>query len=134
MEEKKTFVQLLDQLILTLFDLRKNPKKAEDSQLLLDVSSICIQLSSHSKETEKSVDESLTYDAHLIWNWLTFPFAINGTQASLLQAATEYQEKQSALLSEVLKQILKDSEQTDLILGDISEITAEVHKIIQNGS
>ncbi|GAB5412229.1 MAG: hypothetical protein ChlgKO_13430 [Chlamydiales bacterium] len=132
MERERTFAQLLDRLILTLFSLRKEPKKAEDLNVLKELSEICLELGNQTKETEKSPDESLTYDAHLIWNWLSLPFAINDRQASILDAAKEYQAQQSSLLSEVLKQILTNSEQTDLILGDISEISLEVRKIINN--
>lgn len=134
MEEEKTFAQLLDRLILMLFDLRKRPEKAEDTNVLKELSEVCLHLNTHTKETEKSSDESLAYDAQLIYNWLSLPFSFNGTQASILDAAKEYQEKQSPLLSNVLKQILTDSEQTDLILGDITEISLEVRKIINGNS
>ncbi|MDX8431145.1 MAG: hypothetical protein SNF33_05000 [Candidatus Algichlamydia australiensis] len=132
MEQEKHFSQSLDKLILLLFDLRKNPKKANDPNILKETSEICIELEKISKETEKTSDESLSYDAHLIWNWLALPFALNDHEASLFQAAREYQEKESSLLSQVLKQILANSEQTDLILGDITEISSEIHKIIGN--
>lgn len=132
MEEEKTFAQLLDQLILALFDLRNQPKKAETPNYLKEISEVCLQLNTHTREMKKSSDESLAYDAKLICNWLSLPFSFKGRQASLLDAAKEYQEKQSSLLQEVLKQILTDSEQTDLILGDISEISAEVRKIMNS--
>jgi len=130
MDEAKQFSSQLDRLIIALFALRQTPEKLEDPAYLEKFTGACLKLEDITQTMGKSSDESLACDAKLIWNWLSLPFALNGKDVSVLSAAKAYRAGEKELLATTLKEILKNQERVDLILGDIAEISSEVHKLI----